>query len=210
MTATGPPCSKRDRVRGQAPREDRDDREADGEVAEPSHGAEELLRVAQLVEDLLVLRRVVAGRLDRCSYDLPGIADVSQAGITCTLALTCQPGVGSRRADARRAEGRGRGRRDRHGRRRVHRHAGPAHGKAPSRGVLLRGDGGRAPGRRLQLPPRARHGDGPDPGLRDRELGAWLRRLRDEAGSRDAAPDSVARGDRSRPLRRPLARRLTG
>ena len=54
-----------DRVRGQAPREDRDDREADGEVAEPSHGAEELLRVAQLVEDLFVLRRVVAGRLTR-------------------------------------------------------------------------------------------------------------------------------------------------
>ena len=50
----------------------------------------------------------------------------------------------------------------------------------------------------------------PIPGLRDRELGAWLRRLRDEAGSRDAAPDSVARGDRARPLRRPLARRLTG
>ena len=50
----------------------------------------------------------------------------------------------------------------------------------------------------------------PIPGLRDRELGARLRRLRDEAGSRDAAADSVARGDRARPLRRPLARRLAG
>ena len=201
-----------DRVRGQAPREDRDDREADGEVAEPSHRAEELLRVAQLVEDLFVLRGVVAGRLDQCSCALPGVACRSQAGITRTLALTCQPG-GQRTRIApvlalRGAEGRGRGGRDRHGRRRVHRHAGPAHGKAAPRGVLLRGDGGRASGRRLQLPPRARHGDGPDPGLRDRELGARLRRLRDEAGSRDAAPDPVARGDRTRPLRRPLARRL--
>ena len=33
-----------------------------------------------------------------------------------------------------------------------------------------------------------------------RELGARLRRLRDEAGSRHAAPDSLARGHRTRPL----------
>ena len=45
----------------------------------PPMRAEELLRVAQLVEDLFVLRGVVAGRLDQCSYDLPGIADGSQA-----------------------------------------------------------------------------------------------------------------------------------
>ena len=106
-----------------------------------------------------------------------------------------------------RAEGRGRVGRDRHGRRRVHRHAGPAHGKTAPRGVLLRGDGRRASGRGLQLPARARHGDGSDPGLRDRELGAGIRGLRDEAGSRHAPPHSVARGDRARPLRRPLARR---
>ena len=47
-----------DVVRGQAAREDRDDREADREVLEPAHRAEELLRVAELVEDLLVLRGV--------------------------------------------------------------------------------------------------------------------------------------------------------
>ena len=65
-----------DRVRGQAPREDRDDREGDGEVAEPSHGAEQLLRVAQPVEGLLVLRRVVAGRLT-------GAHTTSQGSPTC-------------------------------------------------------------------------------------------------------------------------------
>jgi hypothetical protein len=43
--------------------------------------------------------------------------------------------------------------------------------------------------------------------LRDRELGARLRRLRHAARPRDAAPDPVARGDGARPLRRALARR---
>ena len=41
--------------------------------------------------------------------------------------------------------------------------------------------GGRSPGRGLRLPARARHGDGADPGLRDRELGAGLRRFRAQA-----------------------------
>ena len=36
----------------------------------------------------------------------------------------------------------------------------------------------------------------PVPGLRDRELGAGLRRLRDHARHGDAAPDPVARGAR--------------
>ncbi len=154
---------ERDGVRGQAPREDRDDREADGEVAEPTHGAEELLRVAQLVEELFVLRRVEAGRLTRAHTTSQGSPTFSGGYyVHSRVDMSTGGRIGSRRADARRAAGRGRGGRDRHGRRRVHRHAGPAHGKAAPRGVLLRGDGGRAPGRGLQLPARARHGDGPD------------------------------------------------
>ena len=49
----------------------------------------------------------------------------------------------------------------------------------------------------------------PVPGLRDRELGAGLRRLRDQARPGDAAADPLARGDRARARRRALARRLT-
>jgi len=44
-----------DVVRGEAPRENRDDREGDREVLEPSHRAEELLGVAEPVQDPLVL-----------------------------------------------------------------------------------------------------------------------------------------------------------
>ena len=44
-----------DVVRGQAPRKDRDDRERDREVAEPSHCAEKLLRVAESMENRLVV-----------------------------------------------------------------------------------------------------------------------------------------------------------
>ena len=61
---------------------------------------------------------------------------------------------------------------------------------------FCRRDGRRASGRGLQLPARARHGDGSDPGLRDRELGARLRRLRDEAGPRRRCGGS--RGSRRR------------
>src|SRR5262249_48335492 len=46
---------ERDVVRGQTTREDRDDREGDSEVLEPSHRPEELLRVSQPVERPLVL-----------------------------------------------------------------------------------------------------------------------------------------------------------
>ena len=53
---------ERDVVRRQAAREDRDDRERDREVLEPAHGPEELLRVAELVEDLLVLGDAGAAR----------------------------------------------------------------------------------------------------------------------------------------------------
>ena len=81
---------------------------------------------------------------------------------------------------------------DRHGRRRLHRHAGPPAGKAAPRRVLRRGGRGRARGRGLQLPARAGHGDGADPGLRDRELGAGLRRLR--ARRRISARSGASRG----------------
>ena len=49
---------ERNPVRGQAPGEDRDDREGDGEVPEPAHSAEELLRIAESVEKTLVFVRM--------------------------------------------------------------------------------------------------------------------------------------------------------
>ena len=57
-----------DVVRRQATGEDRDDREADREVAEPAHRAEELLRVAELVEELFVLRGVVPAARGPCGH----------------------------------------------------------------------------------------------------------------------------------------------
>ena len=119
------------------------------------------------------------------------------------------PRQGGKRGDARRAQGGGRGRDDRHGRLRVHRHAGPADRQARARGLLpLRV--GRARARGLQLPARPRHGDGPAARLRDGELGARLRRLPPPARPRDAAADPVARGDGARALRRGLGGRLAG
>ena len=50
----------------------------------------------------------------------------------------------------------------------------------------------------------------PVPGLRDRELGAGLRRLRRPARPGDAAPHPVARGDGARARRRAVARRHAG
>ena len=85
--------------------------------------------------------------------------------------------------------------RDRHGDRRLHRHAGPADGEAPGRGVLPRGARRRAHevegcnyllALEMEMDPRA--------GLRDGELGARLRRLRAATRSRQPAPDPVARG----------------
>src|SRR6185295_5017756 len=64
--------------------------------------------------------------------------------------------------------------------------------------------------RGVQLPARARHGDGPATGLRDGELGAWLRRLPPASRPRDAAPQPVARGVGTRPLRRRLGRWVAG
>ena len=113
------------------------------------------------------------------------------------------------RADARGARRRGRGRDDRHGRLRLHRHAGPADGQARGGPLLPRGHG-RARARGLQLPARARHGDGPAAGLRDGELGARLRRLPPAARPLDAAARALARGNGARPLRRRLGGRLAG
>ena len=98
---------------------------------------------------------------------------------------------------------------DRHGRRRVHRHAGPADGQARPRRVLPRRLA-RARRRGLQLPARARDGDGSSPGLRAHELGHRLRRLPAHARPEHAAPHPVARGDGARPLRRLRPRRLGG
>ncbi len=63
------------------------------------------------------------------------------------------------------------------------------------------------PGRGLQLPARARDGDGPGAGVRDRELGARLRRLRAPARPLHPAPDPLARGHRDGAVRRRVARR---
>ena len=87
---------------------------------------------------------------------------------------------------------------------------GRLHGQAAARRVLPRRDGRGARGGGLQLPARARDGDGSGARLRARELGAGLRRLRRPARPRDAAPDPVARGDGARARRRAVARRLAG
>jgi hypothetical protein len=55
VTATGAAVVERDEVRRQATGEDRDDRERDGEVREAAHLAVEHLRVAELVERVLVV-----------------------------------------------------------------------------------------------------------------------------------------------------------
>ena len=61
--------AERDVVGGQTPREDRDDRERDREVLEPAHRAEELLRVAESVQSLLVVEIVRCPAL--AHLDLP-------------------------------------------------------------------------------------------------------------------------------------------
>ncbi len=114
-----------------------------------------------------------------------------------------------RDAVARRPAQGGQGGDDRHGRHRLHRHAGAAVRQAHPGGVLPRRRR-RARRRGLQLPARARHGDGPDPGLRDGQLGGGLRRLRDRPGHGDAAPDPVARPHGARAVRRREPRRLAG
>ena len=96
---------------------------------------------------------------------------------------------------ARSAADRGHERADRHGPARADRHAGPPAGQAHRRPALPRR--GRRPRRRgVQLPARRRRRDEHRRRLRDELVGARLRRLRDGAGPRDAAP-------RSRGTRRP-------
>ena len=86
VIATGPPCSKAIVYEVRHPARIEMIVNEMAKLLEPSLRAEELLRVAQLVEDLLVLRGVVSGASDQCSYVLPGIADGVEAGITCTRA----------------------------------------------------------------------------------------------------------------------------
>ena len=81
---------ERDVVRGQAAGEDRDDREADGEVLEPAHRAEQLLRVAHPVEDLLVLRGVVPAACGPCAHCLPPCGDRSEEWYSPTRRAACQ------------------------------------------------------------------------------------------------------------------------
>ena len=89
-----------DVVGGETSREDRDDREADREVLEPTHPAKQLLRVAELVEDLLVLRRVVPAAFGRRAHCLPP-SSVPRSAIhlrgsahvkTCQLSAHCRAG----------------------------------------------------------------------------------------------------------------------
>ena len=143
-----------------------------------------------------------------------GVACRSQAGITRTLALTCQPdGLSATRIApcwrCERAEGRGRVGRDRHGRRRVHRHAGPAHGKAaPRASSSCEEMAAEHPVEGCNYLLALDMEMDPIPGY---EIASWERGYGDFAMKPDlgdAAPHSVARGDGARPLRRPLARRL--
>ena len=91
-------------------------------------------------------------------------------------------------AHVRPAEGGGSRRRDRHGRRLLSRHAGPAHRQAlPGRVLPRRRPRGDA---RLRLSARQRHRHGAGARLRRRQLGKGLRRFRHEAGPGDAAAHS--------------------
>ena len=80
---------------------------------------------------------------------------------------------------------------DRHRRRRLHRHAGPAAGQADPRPVLPR-HRARARHRGLQLPARRRRRHEHRRRLRDQLVGARLRRLGVRARPRHAAPLPVA------------------
>src|SRR5262249_28225847 len=65
-----------DVVRGEAAREDRDDREADREVLKSPHRAEELLRVAKLVQRLLVVRQFdLTGSSTLTAHACPSLVD---------------------------------------------------------------------------------------------------------------------------------------
>ena len=111
----------------------------------------------------------------------------------------------------RRARGRGRGGRDRHRRRRVHRHAGsPAweSGSTPSSSAR------RWP---TSIPSKAATTCSRSTWRwtrsRATQIASWERGYGDfalDAGPGHVAADPVARGDRARPLRRPLARRNAG
>src|SRR5262249_48597732 len=66
-----------DVVRGEAAREDRDDREADREVLEATHRTEELLGVAQPMQSPLVLRQLdVAGSRNLTAHARPSVSDL--------------------------------------------------------------------------------------------------------------------------------------
>ena len=89
---------------------------------------------------------------------------------------------------------------DRHDRRRVHRHAGPADGQArPWPGVPRRRHRPRRP--LLHVPPRDGHGDEHARGLPAHELGDRLRRLDRRADLGPAALPAVAARDRDGPRR---------
>ena len=100
----------------------------------------------------------------------------------------------------RRARDDGPRRADRHDRRRLHRHAGPAHGQArPWPGLPRR----RHRPRRalLHVPARHRHGDEHARGLPAHELGDRLRRLDRRADLGPAARPALAAGHGDGPLR---------
>ena len=65
-----PALAECDVVRGEASRQDRNDREGDREVLKPAHRAEQLLRVAELVEGLLVLRCLDSRGCGLCAHVL--------------------------------------------------------------------------------------------------------------------------------------------
>ena len=104
--------AERDVVRGEAPREDRDDREADREVLEAAHPPEQLLRVAEPVEDVFVLRGVMPAACGGTAH-VTALLSLAEGVHSPTARVACQDmppivrvshdvadGLGSRDADA--------------------------------------------------------------------------------------------------------------
>ena len=199
---------EREVVRRQATREDRDDRERDREVAKRAHRPEELLRVAEPVEDLLVLRgldtraSVLLSSHEPPSFRaLPGPAINPYSRCVRVKVRGFQGGLPRCSAlDELRGE--------------------VEAGAIDTVVVAFTDMQGRLMGKRVRRASSSSRSSRPGtrsraattcsrwrwrwipcPGTRSR-LGARLRRLRAQPRPRVAAPDPVARGDGARPLRR--------
>ena len=186
-----------DEVRRQAAGEDRDDRERDGEVREAAHLAEQHLGIAETVE--LCARPRRAGRRRRGAVAhmrlLRWLRVTREANARAELQPRCSCRFGADADPRRAAEDVESGAvdtviacfTDMQGR---------LMGKRLDADFFLAEHDGGPRGRGLQLPARARDGDGSGARLRDRELGARLRRLRPPARPRRRC--AASRGTRRR------------